>query len=210
MLKKIEAGSVVSEETTYQQPEVIIQDVLSRFASLPISEHRDWAEELLRALSELYGAALEKIVEGLGEVEGGAELLKQLSQDERVSGILLLHDLHPLSVLERVQVALEQLNQSQRASDIKLLDLSPETGEIHLRVIEAQGRWEVTEGVIRKVFDRHVPEIWRFTFERPIPGTPVRLRTRNRVDLMTANVTRSSSDDTHLVSLGSTIPEGGI
>ena len=66
------------------------------------------AEELVRLLVGLYGEGLEHIVAALAERgEAGATMLAALTEDALVESLLLLHDLHPLGVDERVQRALD-------------------------------------------------------------------------------------------------------
>ncbi len=68
------------------------------------------AEELVGLLVGLYGEGLEHIVAALAERgEAGAAILTALTEDPLVESLLLLHDLHPLSVDERVQRALDQV-----------------------------------------------------------------------------------------------------
>jgi Fe-S cluster biogenesis protein NfuA len=64
------------------------------------------AEELVRTLVELYGAGLNRVMEIITET-GAAEALHRLTADDLVSGLLVVHDLHPLSTAERVSAALE-------------------------------------------------------------------------------------------------------
>jgi hypothetical protein len=56
--------------------------------------------EVLQALLDLYGEALARIV-----AIGGETLRPALAQDELVSYLLVLHDLHPLDVSARVEKA---------------------------------------------------------------------------------------------------------
>ncbi len=68
------------------------------------------AEELVGLLVGLYGEGLEHIVAALaGRGEAGAEILAALTTDPLVESLLILHDLHPLSVDERVQRALDEV-----------------------------------------------------------------------------------------------------
>ena len=68
------------------------------------------AEELVRLLVGLYGEGLEHIVAALAERgEAGASVLAALTEDPLVESLLLLHDLHPLGVDERVQQALDRV-----------------------------------------------------------------------------------------------------
>jgi Fe-S cluster biogenesis protein NfuA len=69
---------------------------------------RGKAEELVRVLVELYGAGLERIVEIVTEA-GAADVLRELTKDGLVAGLLVLHDLHPLSTQERVRAALDEV-----------------------------------------------------------------------------------------------------
>jgi Fe-S cluster biogenesis protein NfuA len=65
-------------------------------------------DELVRVLVELYGSGLDHLMEIVTET-GGAETLHRIAADELVSGLLVLHDLHPLSTAERVRAALDEV-----------------------------------------------------------------------------------------------------
>lgn len=65
-------------------------------------------EELLRSVVGLYGAGLERVMEIVTET-GAAEALRRLASDELVSGLLILHELHPLTAEERVRAALDEV-----------------------------------------------------------------------------------------------------
>jgi Fe-S cluster biogenesis protein NfuA len=67
------------------------------------------AEELVTSLVELYGAGLAEIVAILREDEGGPALMDKLVADPLVCSLLLLHDLHPLPVSERVRRAVDEV-----------------------------------------------------------------------------------------------------
>jgi len=66
------------------------------------------AEELVSCLVELYGAGLAEMVRIIGEdTEAGPRLMARLAADPLVESLLLLHDLHPLPVEDRVRRAIE-------------------------------------------------------------------------------------------------------
>src|SRR5436305_2867891 len=70
----------------------------------------DTAEELVRLLVGMYGDGLAAIMTALaGEGEPGRAIIDRLTADPLVEGLLLLHDLHPLSTDERIQQALDQV-----------------------------------------------------------------------------------------------------
>jgi Fe-S cluster biogenesis protein NfuA len=66
------------------------------------------AEELVSCLVDLYGAGLAEIVKIIGsDPDAGPRLMGQLAGDPLVESLLLLHDLHPLPVADRVRRAIE-------------------------------------------------------------------------------------------------------
>jgi Fe-S cluster biogenesis protein NfuA/nitrite reductase/ring-hydroxylating ferredoxin subunit len=95
---------------------------------------RERSTELVQALVELYGAGLERIVALLADREDSAELAEALSGDELVSHLLLLHDLHPVPLEERVRGALDEVRPylESHGGDVELLSL--ENGVVRLRM----------------------------------------------------------------------------
>jgi hypothetical protein len=67
-----------------------------------------WArvEELVRLLTEVYGAGLARTVE---LAEGHPDLVARLGRDELVGSLLVLHDLHPDSLEHRVTRAIDSV-----------------------------------------------------------------------------------------------------
>jgi Fe-S cluster biogenesis protein NfuA len=67
-----------------------------------------WArvEELVRLLTEVYGAGLARTVE---LAEGHPDLVARLGRDELVGSLLVLHDLHPDSLEQRVTRAVDSV-----------------------------------------------------------------------------------------------------
>lgn len=71
------------------------------------------AEELVRLLMGLYGSGLERVLELVVEEaersDGGRAVFKQIVDDRLLVSLLVLHDLHPLTLDQRVEAALEQV-----------------------------------------------------------------------------------------------------
>lgn len=95
---------------------------------------RERALAALQAVVELYGSGLERIVAVLSERADAAELAGALSADELVAHLLLLHDLHPVPVEERVLAALAQVRPylDSHGGDVELLGV--EDGVVRLRM----------------------------------------------------------------------------
>src|SRR4051794_20223176 len=75
------------------------------------------ALDAVRAIVGLYGEALRRI----GELDGFSD---DVASDELVSHLLLLHDLHPVSLEARVSRALEEVRPylGSHGGDVQLLD----------------------------------------------------------------------------------------
>ncbi len=95
------------------------------------------AEELVRLVTDLYGAGIERIMEILyeaGHLDDAT--LASLAGDELVSGLLLVHGLHPYGIDQRVEDALEDVRPylGTHGGDVELLDVTDE-GVVHLRLL---------------------------------------------------------------------------
>ncbi|MDX6511661.1 MAG: hypothetical protein QOE36_1165 [Gaiellaceae bacterium] len=86
-------------------------------------EHDPRATELVGALVDLYGEALARLLAGADPVE-----------DELLSHLLLLHDLHPDDVETRIRQALDDVRPylGSHGGDVELLGV--EDGVAHLRL----------------------------------------------------------------------------
>ena len=93
------------------------------------------AEELVSCLVELYGAGLASIVRIIGPDPAGQALMERLAGDPLVESLLLLHDLHPLPVADRVQRAIEAVMPQLGAHPGQVtFDGVDDQGVIHLRL----------------------------------------------------------------------------
>jgi Fe-S cluster biogenesis protein NfuA/nitrite reductase/ring-hydroxylating ferredoxin subunit len=98
---------------------------------------RERAEELVRLVTDLYGTGLERVMEILYEAGRlDDDLLAALAGDELVSGLLIVHGLHPYGVEQRVEEALEGVRPylGSHGGDVELLEIS-ESGTVRLRLL---------------------------------------------------------------------------
>lgn len=87
-----------------------IEALLQSFGgALPPAQARAKAEELTGMLVRLYGAALTRILQVLREVcaDDAQRIVERLVQDDLVGSVFILHGLHPLSLEERIERALD-------------------------------------------------------------------------------------------------------
>lgn len=98
---------------------------------------RERAEELVRLVTDLYGAGLERMMDLLYETGHLDEkLLATLAADELVASLLLVHGLHPYDVSTRVEQALESVRPylGSHGGDVELMAVTAE-GNVRLRLL---------------------------------------------------------------------------
>jgi Fe-S cluster biogenesis protein NfuA len=128
------------------------------------------AEELARLLMGMYGAGLERILALLAGAGGpGHRLLHEMLDDELMSSLLVLHDLHPEDTTTRVTRALESVRPylGSHAGGVELLGVSeqPEGAVVRLRL---QGSCDgcpssavTVKMAIEKAIEEACPEVAR-------------------------------------------------
>lgn len=116
-------------------PEVEVQDGvaalearLTAVEALPESPERQLALEAVIGLMELYGRGLARIV------ELAPEALTRFADDELVAHLLLLHDLHPVPVGDRVEAALVSVRPylATHGGNVELVSVSSGVARVRL------------------------------------------------------------------------------
>ncbi|HET6864924.1 MAG TPA: NifU family protein [Solirubrobacteraceae bacterium] len=113
-----------------------VQDLQAQLESSAPSTTREVADELVSAVVQMYGAGLERIVASL--VQNGPEgerLAAGLADDPLVGTLLLIHDLHPVPLEQRVQQALDSVRpyMESHGGNVELLSLQNGVARIHLQ-----------------------------------------------------------------------------
>ena len=82
---------------------------------------RDRAEQLVREVSDLYGAALDRML-----TIAGQDLAERFAADDLVASLLLVHGLHPHRIERRVADALDRVRPylGSHGGDVHLLDIA--------------------------------------------------------------------------------------
>ncbi|GAA3120393.1 NifU family protein [Streptosporangium carneum] len=155
-----------------------IEALLAELAALGDPAARAKAEELVRVLVELYGAGLERVMRIVTEAEA-VPVLRGLVADDLVCGLLVLHDLHPLGVEERVRGALEEVRPylGSHAGDVELLAVEEETGVVRLRLRGTCDGCPSSQVTVKLAIERAVtraaPEVARVEVEGMVEGAGV-------------------------------------
>ena len=111
-----------------------IEELVSRVEGSGDQAMRAVAQELLQAVIELHGVALDRILTAVAELPAGAAAIERMAEDELVSSVLSLHGMHPVSLEERVLVALDKARPylKSHGGDVELIGV--EDGAVHVRL----------------------------------------------------------------------------
>jgi Fe-S cluster biogenesis protein NfuA/nitrite reductase/ring-hydroxylating ferredoxin subunit len=99
-------------------------------------EDRAWeqVQDVVSLVTELYGGGLARILELVGEDDG---LRARLAEDDLVASLLILHDLHPLGLEDRVRRALDSVRPylASHGGDVEVLAIDGDEGVVALRML---------------------------------------------------------------------------
>jgi Fe-S cluster biogenesis protein NfuA len=118
------------------------------------------AEELVASLVEFYGAGLAEIVQIISQdVEAGKRLMTKLAADPLVESLLLLHDLHPLPIADRVRRAINavmpQLGAHAGQAEFAGLD---EAGLVRIRLELSDHGRQAHAGAVQEAIEQAVAD----------------------------------------------------
>jgi len=111
-----------------------VEKLAARLEQANDPETRAVALELVQAVVELHGAALQRLIDRCLEVSDGQRVLEAALEDDLVSGVFLLHSLHPEDLETRVQRGLESVRPYLRShgGDCELIGV--QEGVVRLRL----------------------------------------------------------------------------
>ena len=103
-----------------------VQTLTEQVDALADVRARTLAQDLVTAVITMYGDGLARIMATIaGARDAGATILDELAQDGAVASLLLIHDLYPVSLEDRVREALDTVRpyMESHGGDVRLLGL---------------------------------------------------------------------------------------
>ena len=113
-----------------------VEELIATLESAPDPAVREQVRELIQSLLELHGHGFERTLSVIYDSSSeGMATIDRLGRDPLVSGLLLLHGLHPLDLETRVRNAIEEVKPrlGLHGGSVELLGVSPE-GRVHLKL----------------------------------------------------------------------------
>jgi Fe-S cluster biogenesis protein NfuA len=107
-----------------------VQELTARLDAVEDQDAREAAEALVAAILEMYGEGLERIVAEVDEATRG-----RLANDPVVASLLLIHDLYPVPLEERVLEGLDQVRpyMESHGGNVELLGISDGVARLRLQ-----------------------------------------------------------------------------
>jgi Fe-S cluster biogenesis protein NfuA len=153
-----------------------IEALISQVAAFPDAAARTQMQELVRALLDLYGDALARMLELTAEApSAGDSLIEAFASDELVRSLLLLHGLHPLDTETRVRRAVDDARAyvERHGGSVELLGIVDDVARVRLRSggascsASAQQLQDTVEALIYAA----APELEEVRIEGSIPSS---------------------------------------
>jgi Fe-S cluster biogenesis protein NfuA len=137
-----------------------VEELLAELGAQAGPQAAATAEELVASLVEFYGAGLAEIVQIISQdVEAGKRLMTKLAADPLVESLLLLHDLHPLPIADRVRKAINavmpQLGAHAGQAEFAGLD---EAGVVHIRLELSDHGRQAHAGAVQEAIEQAVAD----------------------------------------------------
>jgi Fe-S cluster biogenesis protein NfuA/nitrite reductase/ring-hydroxylating ferredoxin subunit len=153
-----------------------VQELQAQLESCVDSPARDLSEELTSAVVQMYGAGLERIVAALMAAgPEGERIASSLGGDPLVATLLLIHDLHPVPLEQRVQAALDSVRpyMESHGGNVELLSLEYGVARIHLRgsCSDCSASSVTLELAIKQALEEMAPDLEGLEVEGVAPQT---------------------------------------
>jgi Fe-S cluster biogenesis protein NfuA/nitrite reductase/ring-hydroxylating ferredoxin subunit len=127
------------------------------------------AGELVSAIVAMYGEGLERIF----ATEDGRRLAAALSEDPVIATLLLIHDLHPVALEQRVQQALDTVRpyMESHGGSVELLEVHEGVARIHLRgsCSDCSASSVTLELAVKRALEEHAPDLVELVVEGMAP-----------------------------------------
>jgi Fe-S cluster biogenesis protein NfuA len=155
-----------------------LQELIDQIQNQPNPASRALLQDCLQSLLAFYGEGLSRIVEHLQGADGqGRPVLERMLQDPAISGLLLIHGLHPVPLETRFHAALEKVRpyMQSHGGNIELLSLENDVARVRLQgTCKSCPSSTITlELAVRQAVEEACPDLLGFEVEGSAASEPV-------------------------------------
>ena len=147
-----------------------LQKLLAEVEALPYPGARELIQDCMESVLGFYGAGLKRILQVVSE-DGpeGRKVYRDLIRDDVVKGLLLIHDLHPLNLENRLLEALDKVRPylKSHGGNVELISLENDVARLRLQgTCQSCASSSVTlELAIRHAIEQACPDLVHFEVE---------------------------------------------
>ena len=147
-----------------------LQKLLAEVEALPYPGARELIQDCMESVLGFYGTGLKRILQVVSE-DGpeGRKVFRDLIRDDVVKGLLLIHDLHPLNLEDRLLEALDKVRPylKSHGGNVELISLENDVARLRLQgTCESCASSSVTlELAIRHAIEQACPDLAHFEVE---------------------------------------------
>ena len=144
-----------------------IQELIERLETTADLETRELVQECLHSVLAFYGDGLARMLELIERagIEGG-KVRDTLVRDKLVSGLLLIHGLHPIGLETRLRAALDKIRPylQSHGGNVELLALENDVATLQLEGTckSCPSSSMTLELAVRQVIEEACPDLARF------------------------------------------------
>ena len=168
---------IVEETTAFDQLNILLESIEQH----PEEAVRNHVRALVYTLLDLHHGALQRIVEIVSAQPEGEKIVEELSGDELVQAVLMIHDLMAQPLETRIENALEIARDQLNAygADVELVEVK--SGTARLRLIGSTSTVNVSSSMLKAEIEHalreHSPDLLDVEYEDLIapPKPPVNL-----------------------------------
>jgi Fe-S cluster biogenesis protein NfuA len=152
-----------------------IEELVSRIEKSGDPAMRAVASELLQAVIELHGVALDRILDAVAALPEGIAAIERMASDDLVSNVLSLHGIHPVPLDTRVMAALEKARPylKSHGGDVELASI--ENGTVHVQLHGTCGSCSSSSETLKSTVEKAIydvaPEVVTVVSET-VPAAP--------------------------------------
>jgi Fe-S cluster biogenesis protein NfuA/nitrite reductase/ring-hydroxylating ferredoxin subunit len=147
-----------------------LQKLLAEVEALPYPGARELIQDCMESVLGFYGTGLKRILQVVSE-DGpeGRKVFRDLIRDDVVKGLLLIHDLHPLNLEDRLLEALDKVRPylKSHGGNVELISLENDVARLRLQgTCQSCASSSVTlELAIRHAIEQACPDLVHFEVE---------------------------------------------
>jgi Fe-S cluster biogenesis protein NfuA/nitrite reductase/ring-hydroxylating ferredoxin subunit len=192
-----------------------VESLTAQLDELADAHAREVAQDLVAAVIAMYGDGLRRIIETIMAArEAGATILDELTQDGAVASLLLIHDLYPNSLEERVVDALDTVRpyMESHGGNVELVGIEDGVARLKLQgsCHGCAASRATLELAIKQALDEHCPDLEGVEVEGVVEDSIPPTRAAFELPVVHSDLPMAPPQPSRWLSVGATAAPGEL